>query len=370
MELKRSFVAIVSLAMFCFQCKTAVQSLVSPPTVDTTVKKNITDVDLPIITICPTNQTNLTRLHELGTAKSVKQLLQGYSRCDFGLCLSWGKSVNLTFEQLLEQVFNKSLAKEILLSPGNPNLSVVLTFLPRYGFCKEIINYSPEFPIKISIKSEYKENLKIFITDRNQRSYFSPNFSTHRGDKTVVRPDQVHYLDVQLAVTNNCEVDRNELDDVDYKKCVDEKIQNNVGSVLGCNPPWLSATNQCNATYPRIFTHKIPDFDHRYTDLLYTLGQTKEETECRNSCKSLKTAVHTRDIFDGKLRSKIVHINFDQTVLCTEKKFNYDLFKFVVDIGSNLGLWLGLSVLGLYDLADVTIQLLKNKIVCSKCMKK
>ena len=158
MEFKRSFVALVSFTMFCFQCKTAVQSLVSPPTVDTTVKKNITDVDLPIITICPTNQTNLTRLHELGTAKSVKQLLQGYSRCDFGLCLSWGKSVNLTFDQLLEQVFNKSMAKDILLSTGNSNLSVVLTFLPRYGFCKEIISFNPKYPIEISINSEYKEN--------------------------------------------------------------------------------------------------------------------------------------------------------------------------------------------------------------------
>ncbi len=61
-------------------------------------------------------------------------------------------------------------------------------------------------------------------------------------------PIQVHNIDAQLAVTNKCEVDSNEFKDGSYKKCVDDSITNNFGSILGCNPPWLSQTNQCNGT--------------------------------------------------------------------------------------------------------------------------
>ena len=45
-----------------------------------------------------------------------------------------------------------------------------------------------------------------------------------------------------------------------------------------------------------------------------------------------------------------VSIHFNEKVYVTEKLYNYDSFKFLIDIGSSLGLWLGLSVLGLYDI--------------------
>ena len=44
-------------------------------------------------------------------------------------------------------------------------------------------------------------------------------------------------------------------------------------------------------------------------------------------------------------------IIFDPTVYETEKMFNYGPFEFIIDVGSSVGLWLGLSVFGLYDLA-------------------
>ena len=43
--------------------------------------------------------------------------------------------------------------------------------------------------------------------------------------------------------------------------------------------------------------------------------------------------------------------------------FNYNSFQFVIDVGSSLGLWLGLSALGIYDLLiDVLIFIKKTGI--------
>ena len=52
--------------MFCIQFRIAIINLLDPPSVDTTEERSISEIDLPIVTICPTNQTNETRLKELG----------------------------------------------------------------------------------------------------------------------------------------------------------------------------------------------------------------------------------------------------------------------------------------------------------------
>ncbi len=62
-----------------------------------------------------------------------------------------------------------------------------------------------------------------------------------------------------------------------------------------------------------------------------------------------------------------VIIHFDENVYVTEKLYNYDCFKFIIDIGSSLGLWLGLSVLGLYDILVQSIDMVKQINICTKC---
>ena len=52
-------------------------------------------------------------------------------------------------------------------------------------------------------------------------------------------------------------------------------------------------------------------------------------------------------------------ISFDQQVHVTEKVPNYSLFDFIIDVASSLGLWLGVSVLGMHDLVVVLIDLIK-----------
>ena len=43
-----------------------------------------------------------------------------------------------------------------------------------------------------------------------------------------------------------------------------------------------------------------------------------------------------------------------------EKVANYYMFDFIIDVGSSMGLWLGLSVFGLYDLAANVVDFIKN----------
>ena len=87
---------ILYVGMFCIQLKIAVESLISPPEIDSTTIKDIADagVELPIITVCPINQTNSTALKLLGYEVWNKYVFHKPKSN------SWGILYNLTFEEL------------------------------------------------------------------------------------------------------------------------------------------------------------------------------------------------------------------------------------------------------------------------------
>ena len=117
MERISKFVILVgSLIMFCIQLKIAIMSLLSPPTVDTSFQKDISEVShLPLITICPTDQQpNKTMLNKFGY-RSVEEMMKGYTTCQSGVCLSWGKHINMAFDELLKAIFDEIKATDIVI---------------------------------------------------------------------------------------------------------------------------------------------------------------------------------------------------------------------------------------------------------------
>ena len=88
------------------------------------------------------------------------------------------------------------------------------------------------------------------------------------------------------------------------------------------------------------------------------------EEECRHSCK-VNTYIITENDSKKHAFSKS-YLTFNQKVLVTEKVPNYDVFKYIIDVGSSLGLWLGLSVLGLHDLVVWAVQFVNNSFIIKK----
>ena len=61
----------------------------------------------------------------------------------------------------------------------------------------------------------------------------------------------------------------------------------------------------------------------------------------------------------------IVGFSFKKTVIVERKVVVYSLFNFIVDVGSSLGLWLGLSALGITDLAIEAFMLAKTWVIAN-----
>ena len=94
------------------------------------------------------------------------------------------------------------------------------------------------------------------------------------------------------------------------------------------------------------------------------MSNIRFEEECRQSCKETTYIVNEKGAKNHYVSQ--ASVTFNQKVLVTEKVANYDMFKYIIDVGSSLGLWLGLSILGLHDLVVMTVQFVKNTFIIKK----
>ena len=92
---------LVCFVMFCIQFETAIKNLINPPKVDSTYITELENIDLPLITVCPTNQTNITALEELGYFYQ-KFILAGWKTDE--KITSWGEQQNLTIREFFKQL--------------------------------------------------------------------------------------------------------------------------------------------------------------------------------------------------------------------------------------------------------------------------
>ena len=197
----KMLVLAFSFIMFCYQLRIATVNLMEPPTVDSTYDREIIQDDFPLITICPTNQANEANLKDLNYT-SVEQLLKGGNKFNkTSYFRSWGAHLNLTFDDLLKQVFK--LEKVRSVSINNSYTEGNLVFIPRYGICKE----TSQLHIKKEISLLSRDEARILITDKNSRSYFMPNILSHVGNKLFIKRGKSSYVSVQIYEKLHCRVD-------------------------------------------------------------------------------------------------------------------------------------------------------------------
>ena len=255
----------------------------------------------------------------------------------------------------MRTIYDESILATITIEPTGFHAKTV--YVPRFGFCLEITNYDKEY---IEIYLSGTKELRLIFTEKNKRSFFMPDISSHRGGKIVIEPHKITNLDVHVKKISTCKIQDIKEEADTFQKCVENKVEDRAGKPLGCIPPWLSASNQCNDTYPTNLLDKIPNFVDIFLWPVYTFANSKLESECKTSCMTtkylpIKGEIMHDDIFGAAFISIVQHVHV------TEKVANYSLFEFIVDVGSSLGLWLGLSVLGLFDLVKTAVEFIMTR---------
>ena len=102
-------------------------------------------------------------------------------------------------------------------------------------------------------------------------------------------------------------------------------------------------------------------------DLMYKIYSiiSRESTDIKDQCNKAcnVTNSHVRKLQKETYWEYQLKLSFKKDIRYTRKMLTYDFFSFLIDIGSSLGLWFGMSVFGLTDLGiQIFYTLIKSKI--------
>ena len=124
---------------------------------------------------------------------------------------------------------------------------------------------------------------------------------------------------------------------------------------MNCAPPWLSSQNQCQENITIRSNHTKEEvqtlIDENFWAPKWDRKLTKAETKCEIPCKKMTNLISLRASENYSSYATSLEFRFKKTVKVEKKVLSYTGFNFIIDVGSSLGLWLGLSALGITDLA-------------------
>ena len=374
----RQILGLLALVIFVVQMTFAFQRFASDPTVYATGTKHILDIHkLPVITICPPPVFDYESASNMGyTGKTAffNGTVQGKD------VISWTGDSQKSFEDVKQQLWAEMIRmldqtwvygkQKNVLKPLPKN---VIT-MPQ-GVCKSLSSYeidSKRGPLNINIR---EGQITVYITNPHPELHFKRDINSMSGDKIYIdvnRTKSVHrhqYYKVELHETylreglDGCMNYSKTTPFSSYQDCVERDLTSKWLQAYGCVAPWMSDKNGCNTTFDRKPEHAalLDEVSNLYEDALF--GYDPVFSNCLPPC--IKTSVKVK--YYGSYERPFwnhssITISFRDTVHLSIMKSAYTEVDLLIEAGSSLGLWLGLSVIGLYDLFIILVFKLKTKL--------
>ena len=336
-----TLVKIASTVMFIYQINYSVTKLLNPPLADVSQIIPVTNLDpLPMITICPFNQINESKVKEIGYRKT-SYFLKGVKEVDGEQQISWGSDLNKTFDAVLESVLYASAGNSLTLhvkqykdgfifdDKYNDNLMKKF-YIGTWGYCWQL----EEYDITSSLEFYFTPNKDfiIYVTDRNMKTHFGVQTNSLVGQRILTNSANRMWFEIGIHKSSHYEPN-NPDSCIDYRNnmfenCVDEKVESGLQLDFDCNVPWLSAKNHCTQVVKTkydidTYMSKLNSFIY-HEDIPFT-------SLCPQPCNST--------IFTARLRETYpkdpfhIKISFTKEVYFTKKLMTYNFSSFLVDIG-------------------------------------
>ena len=376
MNFTKSFKFLIlgfSSFMFTYQTLVAIQKLMSPPVVDSTERLNIKDIDTPLITICPLNQWNTSKVKEFGYEDDF-YLLMGFA--NGSTFIGWGAQHNLSFEELFQKVQNFKISDPDIqvinkdLSYGK--ISYELRFYPKFGLCYELVNLTMtktiRFETKINTQEGENVQAQVFITDKKLRTSPSVFIESHWGSQIVIEHGKEYAYSIKVELISNFDplnpVGCKNYKVDEYDKCKVANLQKIWKPLINCTPPWVFPNDQCSGDLNVKGNTAKSVFNNSYITVSEIYDMVTVDDSCITACTVAQSLILQSEMKESRYAKEnncsYLRLNFANEVVSTTKQLAYGSSEFLVDMGSSLGLWFGLSVFGITDLGIIALQYVKK----------
>ena len=172
----------------------------------------------------------------------------------------------------------------------------------------------------------------------------------------IVDPEKPKYYEFQVKLTET-RIETNDGSCINYPSpehqtytaCVDEELRGIVVPTLGCMIPWMSEQDKCTGHLERLPKYQQTEKWSFNIILDSWRGAQYKSARCPLPCNILK-ANTLHYLHSGYITENLFGLYIEDDVKVERTVFAYSFTDLLVEIGSCLGLWLGLSVVGIFDI--------------------
>ena len=371
----------VALAIFAYQMYGALHKYIefnSYPSVET---RDIVDTGMPDLFIC------LQEDHQYAYQRAIdvhgyfySTFLEGFVNRSTGF-VSWEGVQNLTYNEVLKELFIPILG-DLELAGDLDEERATGDELPEIftafnGRCRKIItkNIEPSQVFKVDLM--YGWPFDVFVADPGRSLHYMIHPDSLLGEKieTWNQAQKYYSLEIEKHIwdedSGECMSYGAGKPFKSYADCIAKEQEKVFMPLLGCMVPWLAGPEHPNICKGRVLLamEHLPHYRQAIDDIYRTRAfRIMEESKaCPQPCSQLQARAALKSVRYGTLEVAIasameISLHIKKTVKVTRYMKAYGIFDLVVEVGSSLGLWIGLSALGLLQLLIDTMTNAKTKL--------
>ena len=371
----KTLIQSVALIIFIVQMVVAFMKYSNEPTMSSPGTETLATLEKPIlIAVCPSNQFHGLNASILGYEWSTNYFLGKSRKTDIW---TWsGISGNRTVIETINHIYKSDLEN---VQFSFMNTTTTNRFLLPHGHCK-VVEDLPKKVLKVDFTSNGEltgqpSKYSIFLGDPTASPKFAlPYFlMTGQNIELEIDPHGAKYTDYNIKLkktkflTKDGSCTEYPTDHYEnYADCIEDENEKKILPELGCMVPWMSGKNQCEGHITRLpEQEKLSQWLFELIDATWA-GFQYESASCPLPCTFLSIhAKYQQTIIRKNSPSpkNHVYLYFEKKVQVETIVIAYDFGDLLVEIGSSLGLWLGLSVVGIFDVIVEVVNIINTLMI-------
>ena len=345
----RTIFQILAFGIFLFQLQGSVKRYLEGPVIQEKSSIPLKSISQPKFIVCRENKFNYTLSEKTFGYEFVYTLLAGKMKGKNSI--SWqGKDGNVPYEDIKRILYGEQIRS--LRTENNPFKSV---FSPVRGNCIEIM-WKKDTVREVICNTE---NVYLLVVDplrmydisyiemENARVSVGPSYGNFFEYATYEMLFSVYDTSIKDGVT--C-TDYEKINST-YGECVNEVVKDMFIKNIDCVPPWVPSNFDSVCEIDKAVQVKdTTDYEILTSDLIEMSSGLEMDIfqTCLPPCRSMKVLMKRVD-HGSQLNKSWLVLKANKDVTVYTEMYEYNGLSLVVDLGSAMGLWLGVSALTVLD---------------------